>query len=111
MHIIKLLLYGFKVRDSSCESYTGFRVVYLRHSGIQHFSRFRSKPGFQGDESYCYAPAVINPSVFSFKIQPNNQRKVFVSVFYAGFLMHARLEVFFTEPAQYAHNSCSNSRI
>lgn len=69
-------------------SCVGFRVVYLRHSGTQHFSRFRSKPGFQGDESYCYAPPVISvsicPSVFAFMIHPNNTRKFFARVSYAG---------------------------
>lgn len=49
-------------------------MVYLRHPGTQHFSRFRSKPGFHGDES--------NPSVhpfsfgfFFFMIQQNDNRK------------------------------------
>lgn len=88
MHIIKPLLCGFKVSDFACEGYVGFRVVYLRHSGTQVFSRFRSKPGFKGDESYCYAPAVISvsicPSVFSFMSHPNNTRKFFFHVSYAG---------------------------
>ena len=69
-------------------SCVGFRAVYLRHSGTQHFSRFRSKPGFQGDESYCYAPPVISvsicPSVFAFMIHPNNTRKFSAHVSYAG---------------------------